>query len=307
MSGRVEAEEQVIELFGKQQYRRPEQGSGSTARSLALDSVKTENSQLATAGSIEFERVRRITCNPALERRIVVNTGQGHPGQGHPGQGHPGKEKLRMLNHRLLQLRQTRRLRTLVVTSAVPEEGKTVVAANLALMLASTESRVMLIDGDIRRPSIQKIFAVELGMGLAGCLADQAGLSESLRCLEPSGLYLLDAGNPLGDPVDLLQKAQLPRLLQTGNANFDWVVIDSPPVIPFADAHFLGSLADAVVLVARAGVTRPAEFERAVQSLKGVYIAGTVLNGYDEPEERYYYAYYNRHTAATPRKTDRDE
>jgi capsular exopolysaccharide synthesis family protein len=234
--------------------------------------------------SLGLERARRERCLPQIERRVVVDSGETHPGE----------EKLRHLSHRLHHLRQARRLRTLVVTSGVPEEGKTVVATNLALTLANADSRVLLIDGDMRRPSIQSMLGVELGPGLSGCIAGNADPADCLRRLEPSGLYFLDAGGPVANPVELVQKAQFQELLKICAANFDWVIIDTPPVIPFADAHFIASVSDAVLLVARAGVTRPAEFERAVRSLKGAYVAGTVLNSYDEPEERSYYAHYGR-------------
>ncbi|MGH9668237.1 MAG: hypothetical protein ACRD9L_27770, partial [Bryobacteraceae bacterium] len=128
-----------------------------------------------------------------------------------------------------------------------------------------------------------------------------------LRRLEPSGLYCLDAGPSVGNPVELLQKPPFLELLKTCAANFDWVIVDTPPVIPFADAHFIASLSDAVLLVARAGFTRPAEFERAVKSLKGAYVAGTVLNGYDEPEERSYYAHYNRERSGEKEKREGKE
>lgn len=275
----------MIELFGKERLGRTD-SAGKTMSSIAMAPT--------AASPLNMEYARRERCLPAIERRIVVNSGEPHPGE----------EKLRLLSHRLHHLRQSRRLRTLVVTSGVPEEGKTVVAANLALTLANSDSRVLLIDGDMRRPSAQKMLGIELGAGLSGCIGETVTLTEGIRRLEPSGLYFLDAGGPVANPVELVQKPQFLELLKICSSSFDWVVIDTPPVIPFADAHFIASVCDAVLLVARAGVTRPVEFERAARSLKGAYVAGTVLNSYDEPEERSYYAHYARESNGAKSKRE---
>ncbi|MGH9664073.1 MAG: hypothetical protein ACRD9L_06600, partial [Bryobacteraceae bacterium] len=178
----------MIELFGKERHSRPDPGSGKAAGPGTMGT--------GSPASLELEHVRRERCLPTIEHRIVVDSGETHPGE----------EKLRLLSHRLHHLRQARRLRTLVVTSGVPEEGKTVVATNLALTLANAENRVLLIDGDMRRPTVQRMLAVELSAGLSGCVAETVCLTGALRRLEPSGLYFLDAGPPVGNPVELLQK-----------------------------------------------------------------------------------------------------
>lgn len=279
----------MIELFGRERQVRPDSATEKGASSLALGTEAYE--------SLDCERVRRERCLASVDRRVVVDSGDAHAGE----------EKLRLMSHRLHHIRQSRRLRTLVVSSGVPEEGKTVVAVNLALTLANSQDRVLLIDGDMRRPTTQGMFGLELGAGLSACLSEERSLTESVRRLEPSGLYYLDAGKPVANPVELLQKPRFVDVLKTCSAHFEWVIIDTPPVIPFADAHFIASVSDAVVLVARAGITRPEEFERAVRSMKGAYLAGTVLNGYNEPEERSYYAHYVREGSGVKRRREGKE
>ncbi len=231
---------------------------------------------------LDWNSVRRVSCELSINQRVIGDDSTS---------GNAG-ECLRLLKHRIQRLRETRPVKVLAVTSAAPREGKTIVSTNLALVLARTSSRVLLIQGDMRRGGVGDILPAENGPGLAECLAGRASFADSVCRLDPVGLYVLPAGEPVDNPADLLQGPQLAAFLQSSREAFDWLIIDTPPVLMFADAQCLATLADGVVLVARAGQTRPAEFEQTVQALRGMFIAGTVLNGYERSAGNGYYAYY---------------
>ena len=270
----------MIQLFGKQPERGHVSRNGMRPANQQQAVVDDLPSEPEPASSLDIDPIRCLPCRLSLKERVFVD------------EDGPGKEKLRLLKHRLLHLRQSRELRVLIVTSAVPREGKTAVATNLALTLARTSARVLLIDGDMRKPGLHRLLCVRPTSGLSDCLAGLSDLASSLYLLQRYGLYVLTSGLPVTNPTDLLQNPQLRDLFQFKARSFEWVVVDSPPLLPFADAHCLAAAADAAILVARAGLTRRSELERAVQSISGVHIAGTVLNACKPSDEDSYYEHY---------------
>ncbi len=206
------------------------------------------------------------------------------------------QEKFHYLAHRLRALRRGRPLSKVVVTSPGPGDGKTVVSLNLAAALARKAVNVLLLDADVRHSGLESGLELEPRLGLAD-LIESGGEIESALCeLEPANVSLLPAGRPkLSEAADLFQNARLAEVLRQAEARFDWVILDAPPLNLFADAHCLASLCDAVVLVARAGVTPRAAFEDAWTSIAGTFVAAVVLNGIDESSHgSYYYSGYNR-------------
>jgi capsular exopolysaccharide synthesis family protein len=152
------------------------------------------------------------------------------------------------------------------------------VAANLAITLAQSSIRVLLVDADLRRPSLPLLFGLKLVEGLAEILQGRAEFMALCRRIDPLGLFLLPAGRPPANPVELLQGDFMRGVVKTATSTFDWVVIDSPPVLPLADGRFLGALSDAVVLVVREGHTRREELHESLVALKGAPLAGIILN-----------------------------
>jgi capsular exopolysaccharide synthesis family protein len=187
-------------------------------------------------------------------------------------------ERFKLLRYRLYQLRKQRTLKSVLVTSAIPREGKSMVAANLAITLAQSSIRVLLVDADLRRPSLPLLFGLKLVEGLAEILQGRAEFMALCRRIDPLGLFLLPAGRPPANPVELLQGDFMRGVVKTATSTFDWVVIDSPPVLPLADGRFLGALSDAVVLVVREGHTRREELHESLVALKGAPLAGIILN-----------------------------
>src|SRR4051794_35240634 len=154
--------------------------------------------------------------------------------------GSLGAEKFRVLGLRLRNLRDKRKLKRIVVTGTAPEEGKSLVAANLALNQARSKVlKTILIDGDLRRPTIAKRFGVgELLPGLSECLRGERQLSQVVYKLDGSSLYLLPAGMAPENPLELMQSGRVPELLEQLGTAFDWIIIDTPPMFPLADTTF---------------------------------------------------------------------
>ena len=240
-----------------------------------------------------FEQAERVVCQPRPEEHVVA-IGQNHS---------PGQEVFRVLCHRLQQVRQQRPLSAVLVTSAIPKEGKTVVAINLAAILARTSPRVLLVDADLRHPGIDRALGLRSLVGLADFLEDRIELAATCLRVDPMGFYYLPPGHPSSNPVELLQKPKLQELVSQKVAAFDWIVLDSPPLNLFADARHLATLADAVLLVAREGLTPREAAEQGLAALEGAFTAGVVLNAStNSNHDRYYHSYDTRPTTG-PRQT----
>lgn len=192
--------------------------------------------------------------------------------------------------------------RVIVLTSANPSEGKTTVTINLAIALAEINRRVLLIDADMRRPRLQNLFGLGAGPGLADLLREKT-LSEGVtidQTVCPTaipGLYVMRSGRNSGVVSNLLHSSRLPELLQQLRSEFDTVVIDTPPALHISDARVIGRLADAVLLIVRAGITTRDAALMVKQRFgeDGTPLLGTILNGWDPKHDvyGYKYRYYN--------------
>lgn len=179
-------------------------------------------------------------------------------------------------------------LRSVMVTSALPGDGKTMTAVNLALVLSeSYHKQVLLIDADLRHPSIAK-----LGIGGAG-LSEGLGAKHdqklTLTAITPR-LTLLPAGRPVPDPISLLTSTRMRRIVTEATERFDWVIVDAPPMGPVTDANLLAAMVDGTLLVVRAGTTQYPAVQKAVEGIGRERLLGVVLNGADvAPGHGYYY------------------
>lgn len=205
------------------------------------------------------------------------------------------EEKYRILAHRIQSKAKPKPLKKVLVTSSIPGEGKSTTAANLAIVLARSDRRVLLVDGDFRVPRIHESLGIPGEPGMAEVIDGQIELGQAIRRIDPLGLYCLPAGSPRYNPLTILESPVLNACLAAAEMAFEWIIIDSPPLNPFADAHHLAALSDGVVLVVRWDLTPRDELEQAIKGLKGAPLLGIVVNGYDEPRhDQYYYKYYNR-------------
>ena len=204
----------------------------------------------------------------------------------------PAAEAFRLLSVRLRHLRRSRDLQKLLITSTIPQEGKSMVSANLACALASsTRRKTVLLEGDVRRPSLSKVFGLKPYPGLCEWLEGGRNLGSSIYRLEPSGIWLLPAGHALANPLELLESAKLTALMKQLAAWFDWIIIDSPPVLPLADTSVWTRLADGILLVTRQGTTQKRHLQRGVEALESKKVIGAVLNSSKNSSDNEYYSY----------------
>jgi capsular exopolysaccharide synthesis family protein len=211
-------------------------------------------------------------------------------------QGSLAAEKFRVLGLKLRHLREKRKLKRIVVTGTAPEEGKSLVAANLALNQSrSRVLKTLLVDGDLRRPTVASRFGCDNSLpGLSECLSGERRLAEVLYRVKGSGLWLLPAGIAPENPLELMQGGRLPELLERLGEFFDWIIIDTPPVVPVADTAFWMKLADGVLLVVREGVSERKVLERALSSFDRSILLGVVVNSCTSIQHNDYYTRYGQ-------------
>ncbi|HTV14888.1 MAG TPA: CpsD/CapB family tyrosine-protein kinase [Acidobacteriaceae bacterium] len=213
----------------------------------------------------------------------------------------PAAEAFRLLCVRLRHLRRARPLRSLLITGTSPDEGKSFVAANLACTLAAgSQGKVLLLEGDVRRPSQEETFGLSTLPGLCEYLCGQRSLTESIYRLEEAGIWFLPAGHELRKTPQLLDSAELTPMMKQLSHWFDWIIIDCPPVLPLADTSVWEKLADGILLVARRGVTAKRKLKRGTEALDESKIIGAILNSSTRSNEEDYYRYSRRAAETEP-------
>ena len=182
--------------------------------------------------------------------------------------------------------------RIIVVTSAEPEEGKSTTAGNLALCMAEGDKKVMLIDCDLRKPSLHKKFKTSNLLGLSDVIIGKADLA-SVTHRYNKNLYLLTSGKIPPNPYEMISSKAMSHLLESLKDTFEYIIIDTPPMKVVADSQILSTKADGTILVVRAEKTKKESVKSAIDLLKNVKanIIGIVLNGIDVSGNKYYYDY----------------
>jgi capsular exopolysaccharide synthesis family protein len=195
-------------------------------------------------------------------------------------------------------------LKVVMIASAVQSEGKTLTATNLALTFSESYKRsVLLIDADLRRPTLHTVFRVDNSSGLSDGLSSFEELRLPVRQVSQK-LALLPAGKPSADPMSGLTSHRMRRVIEEARQAFDWVIIDTPPVVLLPDANLLGAMVDAAVLVVKAGSTSYDLVNRAVAAIGRERVVGVVLNraqGAPLTADYGYYSYYGASPAPSPR------
>jgi protein-tyrosine kinase len=204
----------------------------------------------------------------------------------------PGEE-FRSLRTRLNHIQSLQHIHSIVVTSASPAEGKTFTAANLAMAQAQlAESAVLLADFDLRRPVIHNLFQTDRSPGLSDYLLDGVPLEMAIRRIGNTNLHFLPAGSPVKNPLELLNLRQVRTLIEALPRIFNWIVIDTPPLLFSADANLLSTITDGTIMVVRIGATTYDNVIRAMQSLCENNVLGIVANGARASELYSKYTYY---------------
>ena len=218
-------------------------------------------------------------------------------------------EAYRALRTSILLSRTGQSTKVLMVTSALPQEGKTTTSVNLAIVLAQRDARVLLIEGDMRRAGISQVFDFESDTGLSTVLGGNTVAEVAIRPVPGvPNLSVLPAGPVPLNPSEMLASPRMRDLLASLSSEFDYVIIDTPPVLSVTDAVLLSKLADSTLLVIRAGMTSKAALRRAYDVLAQVdaHIMGVILNAADVTEpDRYYYGtrYRGYYDDSTPVRT----
>lgn len=244
-----------------------------------------------------LDGVQRRPWNPSLERLPALE------------RGGVGVEQFRTLRSRIQEFRDLRSLKTILISSGLPQEGKSFIAVNLAINLARHKSsKVLLIDGDMRCSSLHHYLGSEFHPGLPDYLSGKASLLEVMQLPEEAkdrdasmaavlnNITFIPGGDGGDLAADLSASKRFDELLTTVAPYFDWIIIDSPPVLLVSDAVNLARACDAVLLVARSGITTFPVAQRAQQELKASNIIGFVLNAVDKPpmSGNYYYRYESK-------------
>jgi receptor protein-tyrosine kinase len=234
--------------------------------------------------------VREIPFTPAPEALLLdSNRPQDAP-----------SEEFRSLRTRLNHLQHLQPIHTVVITSPSPAEGKSFAAANLALAESQMAGNLTLLaDFDFRRPIIHNLFQIERSPGATDYLLGNVPLARAIRKIAGSNLYVMTAGTVVKNPLELLNLREVKSLFDELPRFFNWVILDSPPLLFSADANLLGTLTDGTILVVRIGSTTIDMVRRAMQSLCENNVLGVVVNGARAGElyskYTYYYSRYGYH------------
>ena len=254
--------------------------------SLAAELLQETQNESSTFS--EFPVIRALP--PAASRLVSLTDKEGL-----------GAEKFRFLGVRLRQLQQARPLKKVLISSTLPEEGKSLITANLAATLARRkQQKVLLLEGDLRRPVQSALLGGGYLPGLSEWLQSTAKAVSNIYFLEGAGFWLMPAGKPPENPLELMQSGKLAELIEQVGAGFDWVLIDSPPMLPLADASVLSRLADGVLLVVREGRTQKVQLQRCLATLEPSRLLGVVINNCTNTDHEDYYARYNTTAADLP-------
>lgn len=202
----------------------------------------------------------------------------------------PAAEAFRFLGVRLRHMRRDRALNRVLITSTIPQEGKTLVASNLACTLSlRSQQRTLILEGDLRRPAMTELFGLRGKPGLYEWLRSKSTLAESMYHYPDPRLWVMPGGNCSGDYLELLQSGKIAGMMEELSATFDWVIIDSPPVLPLADTSIWSRVADGILLVTRRGTTEKKQLQKGLEVIESQKLIGAIMNSSSTPPNGYYY------------------
>jgi capsular exopolysaccharide synthesis family protein len=204
-------------------------------------------------------------------------------------------EQYKILRTNVLSVHMKRTIKTLVITSSLHSEGKTITAMNLAMVIAQStqKPKVLLIDADMRRGRVAKYLGVEQNTGLTEILTERAGPSQALFHIDIENLTFMAAGAVAENPAELLASEAMKRLLADMKMQFDHILIDTPPIISVTDSGIISALADGVLMVIQAGRTQRGIVQRATELLEQAHskVVGHVLTNIEYHLPEYIYRY----------------
>lgn len=241
-----------------------------------------------------LQRCSRPAWHPNREKMLFFDGGAQQTAE-----RYQATEQFRTLRSRLYQARQKQQLQKLLVASALSGDGKTFVAANLAQVLVQQKGRrALLIDADLRRPSLHMYLGAPPSPGLSDYLCGDADEASVLQRGPMENLFFIPGGKEVDNPAELAGNGRLNTLLAGLSPCFDWIVIDSPAVVPFSDATLLANACDSILIVVDAIATPFDVAQKAVQDLRSKPLLGVALNSVPPKDlsgqyryGKYYYGY----------------
>ena len=205
-----------------------------------------------------------------------------------------GTEEFRTLRSRLYQLREGQNLKKILITSALPREGKSFVASNLAQVLAQQHGRrVLLMDGDLRAPRLHEALGTAVAPGLTEYLLGQNEELDIIQRGTKENLFFIPSGRTVSSAAELVANGRMKILLDRISPLFDWVIIDSPPAVPVSDASLMANHCDGVLMVVRSNSTPFDIAQKARQEFRDQILIGVVLNALDRGATAYNPYYYS--------------
>lgn len=206
----------------------------------------------------------------------------------------PATEAYRVIRTSIQFAQAGKQLKTLMVTSCTPDEGKSTTISNLAVVMTQAGKKVLVMDCDMRNPTIHKIFQLSNQMGLSNCISMNNALQDAVQQTKIAGLDVLTSGVIPPNPSELLGSERMQEILQEAKEKYDYVLVDVPPIMPVTDALVVGRIVDGVLLVMDSGEVK-VEMARDVKTQlvnAGANILGVVLNKVRSEHHGYGYGYY---------------
>ncbi|PYY19649.1 MAG: hypothetical protein DMG60_03370 [Acidobacteria bacterium] len=207
--------------------------------------------------------------------------------------GSAGAQQFRTLAIRLQRFQKAQHLKRLLITSSMKGEGKSVTSANLAVALARRQ-KTMLIDGDLYQSGLREVLGSGSQPGLKDWWRGSQSIFSFLRRLDGLQLWYLSAGNANEQPIDIVQSPRLSEMLNEVSVHFEWVIIDSPPLLPVADSSVWATQTDGALLIVKHGITPKVLLQKALQT-DNLKLLGIVANEWEDTSQEYYSHYY-KHT-----------
>jgi len=239
------------------------------ALATTAEAPATAESSLTNEYSDVFGQFQSLKVSLAPQSRLVCLTDSGSP----------AAEAFRLLGVRLRHLKRDRSLKKVLITSTIPQEGKSMVSANLACTLAlKTQQRVLMLEGDLRRPSLSQMFGLGRNPGICEFLQGERSLRSSIYHLESPNLWILPAGSAPSNALELLQSGRLSTMMDQLTLWFDWIIIDTPPVLPLADTSVWMRLADGILMATRLGTTQKRQLQRGLEAIESKKLIGALVN-----------------------------
>jgi protein-tyrosine kinase len=291
-----------------EQERAASQGGSSVDPGRIVDSAIPDGAPLTTA--VETASSHAVAAAPAFSSPFTFDTLLARCPQATwtpdsktmlffnaEEQGY-GTEEFRTLRSRLYQMREKSPLKKILVTSALPKEGKSFVAANLAqVMVRQHGRRALLIDADLRGARLHMALGTSATPGLSEYLQGEVDEFGVMQRGAMENLFFIPSGRHIANPAELVANGRLKMLLNRVEPLFDWIIIDSPPAVPVSDGVLLANYCDGVLLVVRSNATPSDIAKKAQQEFREHRLVGVVLNGIEagsSPYTRYYYGAYGR-------------